>query len=314
MLKICVLGRSDLLLNATKHLALEGHEILMIATAKEDFNYTATVNDFKSLAQELDSEFFCWPLTDLETIKMNVLKLGCEVGVSLNWPSILPVAFIDSFPLGILNAHAGDLPRFRGNACANWAIINGEVDLALTIHLMDSGLDSGPIVLKEYLAIDTSTYIGDIYKWLGEVVPRSISRALELRADSDFIPRIQPSDPGESLRTYPRKPSDGLIDWSLSSEKIHRLIRASSHPFSGAFTFLEDGTKVTVWRATPVKSNGNLLAVPGQVCFEVEGNPVIASGDGLVRLDDVSVEGLPHSKARELILSSFRNRLVNREP
>ena len=89
-----------------------------------------------------------------------------DIAVSINYTGVVPQYVIELFPLGVLNAHGGDLPRYRGNACQAWAILNGEERIGLCIHRMIGGeLDSGDIIARDYLAIDNTTKVTRFWEW-----------------------------------------------------------------------------------------------------------------------------------------------------
>ena len=88
------------------------------------------------------------------------------------------------------------------------------------------------------------------------------------------------------------------------------LTRTSPHPFTGAFCMLEGDQRVTIWRANPIVHPGAFLAVPGQVCYRIGIDPVIACGDGVLQLTDVTVEGVADAEdAKRQVLASLRTRL-----
>src|SRR5947207_7304733 len=119
-------------------LLTKGHEIVAVITAKEAPEYKRTASDFQTLAKKWGVPFF-------ETGKISTVgEIAADIGVSINYPGVIPQSFIDGFRLGILNGHGGDLPRYRGNACHGWAILNGEPRTAATVHRMVGGeLDKG---------------------------------------------------------------------------------------------------------------------------------------------------------------------------
>jgi methionyl-tRNA formyltransferase len=172
-------------------------------------------------------------------------------------------------------------------------------------------LDGGPVALKFFLDIDENTYIEDVYVWLRRSVPEAFRELVSCAANGKLELTPQPSDPALGLRCYPRRPEDGRIKWANSPKENHRLIRASGRPFSGAFTTLEGQKRVLIWRATIVPVFEPFLAMPGQVAFGIDGDPVVVSGDGYLRLDDITVEGCDTTKAAKVvILSSLRQRLM----
>ena len=124
MMRIAIIGRTEILYETAVYLRELGHEISLIITAKEAQEYTKISADFQALAEEWDIPFFHTPRIG-ETVEAIRGMPSIDIGVSLNYSGVIPQSMIDLFPLGILNAHGGDLPRYRGNACQAWAIIDG---------------------------------------------------------------------------------------------------------------------------------------------------------------------------------------------
>ncbi len=309
-MRVAIIGRTNILLEAAKQMHRRGHQIPVIWTCAAESFYNATENDFQSLAKEIDAEFVNETKINTAQNRDRLASYKCDLALSINWLTIIQKPVLDVFPLGVLNAHAGDLPRFRGNACPNWAILAGEQFVGLCIHLMAPQLDAGPVVLRDRMTIDNSTYIGDIYEWLDIRIPEMLVTAAEGLKDGSLPPEPQSSDPDASLRAYPRRPEDSRIQWTWTSQQILRMIRASSRPFAGAFTSLEGERKVTIWRAIPFQHPGAFLAVPGQVCFGAEGDPVVACADGTIRLTEIDLDGMSPEEGKSAILRSLRSRLI----
>jgi len=285
-----------------------GHDISVVYTSRSEDYYDAKESDFRSLAERFGAAFF--NDTKINEQANVFLDHGCDIAVSINCLNILNKPLLGAFKFGVLNAHAGDLPRYRGNACPNWAILNGEKKIALTVHQMVEELDAGPVLLKKYMGLDDRTYIGDIYAWIEDAVPGAMAEAVEGLVTGKLTPEPQTAGPAAALRCYPRRPEDSRLDWDWPEDRIMRLIRASSRPFCGAYTSLEGNRKVTIWKAEPYKHPGPYLAMPGQVCLSDNGFPIIACGDGMIRLTDFDVEGVETGDASKVVLSSLRNRLI----
>ena len=214
---------------------------------------------------------------------------------------------MDAFEHGILNAHAGDLPRYRGNACPNWAILNFEACVGLTVHRMTEELDSGPFLVKTHFPLNEETYIGDIYAWLQTAIPLAFVEALDRLSGPGFVQQDATVRP---LRAYPRRPEDARIDWRAKTREILALVRASSRPFEGATTTIEGREIVRVFRASRFFPEFDFLAVPGQVCLANDGNPVIATGDGMIEIEECASPAGGSEPTKRAILRSLRNRLV----
>jgi methionyl-tRNA formyltransferase len=299
------IGRSRLLFDTIEALVAGGHRVDLIQTCPAEGYYGVGEAEFRALAARLGAPFVC----DRHAAAcLDVAGRGeVDVAVSVNWPTLVPRAVREAFRHGVLNAHAGDLPRYRGNACPNWAILNFETQVVLTIHRMTDELDAGPWLVKDALGIDEATYIGDIYRWLEARTPTLFVEAIDRLTAGGFHavdPAVRPS------RMFPRRPEDGRIDWKAPARDVLALIRASSRPFEGAFSYLEGERLIRVFRARRFDPGYDFCAVPGQVCLRHAGNPVVAAGDGMIEIEDCAAEGLDAEGAKALVARSLRNRLT----
>ena len=226
----------------------------------------------------------------------------------MNYTGILPQSIIDIFPFGVLNSHGGDLPRYRGNACQAWAIINGEERIGLCIHKMIGGeLDSGDIITRDYMPINHSTKVTKVWEWMSCRIPLLMLEAVEkLEADPSYLLELQSKSPQDFLRCYPRKPEDGRITWSESARNVLRLVNASCKPYAGAFCGFEDRVMI-IWDAELVLDDEIFCAVPGQVTNIGEGFIEVACGKGKLRLLEIEIDCV--KKSPDTIIKSIRKRL-----
>ena len=289
-MKICLIGRTATLAAIGRESIARGHEIAAIITAKESSETAEDRFVIESFAELHGIALFEAPRFD--DVSDQIYGLGIDIALSINYVSILEESHISLFRLGILNAHGGDLPRYRGNACQAWAILNGENSISLCIHRMIGGLvDSGDIISRETISISDKTYIGDIYKWMALRTPEMIVNSAEkLELNPHFVLQTQSSQPEDSLRTFSRRPEDSHICWADSGVQILRLVRASSHPFAGAYSTL-NGKRITIWRAEEVE-HSPFNSVPGQVIslshrsFDVS----VEKGSKAIRVTDACLE------------------------
>jgi UDP-4-amino-4-deoxy-L-arabinose formyltransferase/UDP-glucuronic acid dehydrogenase (UDP-4-keto-hexauronic acid decarboxylating) len=211
--------------------------------------------------------------------------------------------------MGILNAHAGDLPRYRGNAVPNWAILNDEADIALTVHVMADALDAGAVLLKRRLTLTQDTYIGDVYNFIETNLPDMFIEALNGMAAGTLTAIPQSTDVALSLRCFPRVGSDSLLDWQRPATELARLVRASAEPFAGAYSFrgLE---KITVWRARASRLPYPYVGTPGQVAerFLSSQEVAVLTGEGVLLLQELQTPNTGRAPATEII-RSLRDRL-----
>lgn len=307
-MRVAIIGRSEILYWTAKHLTQHGHEISLIVTSKEAPEYTKTADDFCKLAERNGAKFLraVTPEKILDALRISET---IDIAVSVNHNSILPQEVIDHFPLGILNAHGGDLPRYRGNACQAWALLNGEDRIGLCIHKMVGGeLDNGNIIVRKYLDVNIDTKITDVMDWFIRTVPGLFLKALELlEKDSDYFLEEQSRNPKDIIRCYPRNASDGRICWEESSECILRLINASNRPYAGAYCSF-DGHEVKIWHAKQ-ETYGHICAIPGQVLEIGNGWVDVACGEGVLRLYEVERNGIQASP--DQFVKSYRSRFLD---
>ena len=265
-MNIAIIGRTKALFDTALVLYKKGYKIKLVITAKAATEYKKTSNDFENLALKIGAEYIYSPHINKEGIVQKLKQYNLDIGISVNYPNVISQEVIDQFRLGILNAHAGDLPKYRGNACLAWAILNAEDCIGLCIHKMIGGeLDSGDIIAREYFNLTIDTKITKVHNWTTERVPVLFGKALALLQENpNYVLKVQSKDPFKSLRCYPRKPEDGKINWNVNAIEILRLINACNKPYYGAFSDFE-GEEVKIWDAELIEKDEIYLAVPGQV-------------------------------------------------
>ena len=309
-MNVMLIGRTKNLIDTAKLLYENGHEIVGVITSKAAPEYEIDELDFKSFSEKLNVPFFHSPKVNLKDLKEKFGKTNPDIAVSINYSGIISSEVIDFFPLGVLNAHGGDLPKYRGNACQAWAIINGEERIGLCIHKMIGGeLDSGNIVARKYIMLDEDTTIKKVYDEFEVLIPKMFLDSIkQLEKNNSFLIEEQSKNIEDELRCYPRKPEDGKIDWNSSAVQIHRLIRASSEPYSGAFSYL-DGEKIIIWKSKLLKSNKKWLGIPGQIAEIIDnGDVTVLTGEGKIILQEIEID---KKRLRpSMIFKSIRKRLV----
>mgnify|MGYP002571123590 CR=1 FL=1 len=163
-------------------------------------------------------------------------SLAPELVLSFYYRALIPKAVLDAPRLGAYNLHGALLPKYRGRACVNWAVLNGERETGATLHVMTEKADRGDIVDRQAVPIEFTDTAYDVFMKVAEAARQIVARRLpELEAGS--APR-RPQDESAATCFGRRRPEDGKIDWSKSAEEIYNLIRAVTHPFPGAFTEL----------------------------------------------------------------------------
>ncbi len=309
-MKIGIIGRSELTYESMLMARQKGHEITFIVTAKEAPEYKYTSQDFKDFANENNIPFVHDPKITASKLEDLIGETFPDICISVNYSGVISSEVIEMFPGGILNAHGGDLPKYRGNACQAWAIINGENRIGLCIHRMVGGeLDSGDIIARSYKKINVNTRVGEVYDWMESQIPILFTEAIEsLDADSSFVLERQSKNEEDALRCYPRLPEDGRVNWTNSPIEILRTINASSEPFSGAYCTYK-GNKLLIWRAELFEDSEIFCGISGQVIHidREEGFIIVIAGNGKLKITDVEYDNSRSSPDK--VFNSIRARL-----
>jgi methionyl-tRNA formyltransferase len=202
-------------------------------------------------------------------VQRAVTETAPDVVVVVAYGSLLPAALLSAAPRGAINAHASLLPRWRGAAPIQRALLAGDAVTGVTIMQMDESLDTGPVLLQESIPIAPEDTAGALHDKLAALGARLLVRALA------EAPSPQPQDEGGASHAARVRKEEAEIDWSRTAPEIDRLVRAFN-PAPGAQTRL-DGMLLKIWRARPERGP---TAAPGTVCAADAGGIAVACGDG----------------------------------
>lgn len=236
----------------------------------------------------------------LETIR----SLKPELMLVWSYPMLLPPELISLAASGAFNIHSGKLPEYRGGHVMIWALINGERETAATLHRIDAGIDTGPVVAEERFPIAWDDDIASLQAKLAVAGTALLTKWWPAIADGT-APQT-PQDDSRARYYRMRTPADGLIDWAQSNIQVYNLVRALVAPWPGAFTWVGD-TKLVLRQVEPIAAISP--AAPGTV-VRCDGSELrIAAGDGDVRVLSFEIGGLPGTVAdlrRAGIISGVR--------
>jgi len=198
-------------------------------------------------------------------------EFGADLAVVVAFGQILPADVLAAPARGSINIHASLLPRYRGAAPIQWAIIRGETETGITTFQMDPGMDTGPTLAHSPMRIDPEETAGELSTRLSVRGAEVIVSTLEL------LDTLTPAPQHHDLATLaPRlKKSDGAIDWTRAAQAIVNLARGCN-PWPGATTAAPGG-QLTIWRARALPGSG----APGTLVSH-ERTLAIAAGEGLV--------------------------------
>jgi methionyl-tRNA formyltransferase len=213
-------------------------------------------------------------------------ELKPDLIISVNFDQIFKKEIINIPEKGCINSHASLLPKYRGRAPLNWAILKGEKETGVTVHYINQGIDTGKIILQKKIEIKKTDYIADILDKVKEKYPEMINKAVELIENDEVKPVKQKKENGSYYGK--RTPADGLIDWEQSANYVYNLIRAVSHPYPGAFTYLNK-EKVFVWRAE-VDAEAAKDESPGKIIKKDADSFFVKCGLGQLLVTDYETE------------------------
>jgi len=217
-----------------------------------------------------------------------VEKLRPDIIYSFYYRRLLPESVLKLARIGAFNVHGSLLPAYRGRAPVNWVLVNGEKRTGVTLHHMVAKADAGDIVAQEAVDIADDDTAFTLYQKL-VAKGADLLRYWHPRIVDGTAPRY-PQDPRRASYFGRRTPEDGRIDWSWPARRIFNLVRAVTHPYPGAFCFLDE-RKIFVWAAR-VADETNRLGEPGEIIEHCsDGTVEVAAGQGSVRLLSIQPEG-----------------------
>ena len=216
-------------------------------------------------------------------------KYNADVMVVIAFGQIIPKEILEMTPYGCINVHASLLPAYRGAAPIQWAVINGDEKSGVTTMRMDTGLDTGDMILKEEVTLDKKETGGSLFDKLSEVGARLLIRTLEELEDGTAQFEKQPVESTTEYAEMLTKKS-GNIDWNKSAAEIECLIRGMN-PWPSAYTAWR-GKTLKIWAASVYsKKEIDEMAVPGTVVGVTKQALLVQTGDGVLALEELQPEG-----------------------
>lgn len=299
-MKVAFLGRGKLGINVLRGLLDINHiEVPIVITCGATPEVEYSEDAFKKVADQNN-------ITFIKTNHINQQKyvdllndLDIDLVVALLWLYKIESDVINASKHGIINCHSGLLPKYRGNACGNWSIINGESNFGITTHFMKAGeLDNGDIINQIEVPICDETNIRDLVSAFQEKGAELVLDAVESIHHGNF--NTKPQIHENASYCYPRIESDGEINWSQSALQIWRLVRAAGKPYPGAYSWFKDvrdglkTKKMIIHEVEIVEHELNEYhAVPGHLIKHQNGDFSVVCGDKkLILLSSVEISGV----------------------
>lgn len=294
-MRIVFMGTPDFAVPSLKQLIQDGHEIAGVYTQPDkpkNRGMKLTPPPVKVVAQAHNLPVFQPKTLRDEDVQRELADLAPELVVVAAYGKLLPKAVLELPALGCINVHSSLLPKYRGAAPINWAILNGEQETGVTIMHMAEALDAGDIILQAATPIDQNESVEQLHDRLAEMGAELLSKAVTALTEGT-APRI-PQD--ESQYTYAPMLSRELspIDWSRSALEIHNQIRGLV-PWP-ATTMELKGTKFKVFASL---LTGETVEQPGGTVLgaDKKGIRMVCGDGGVLCITEVQAPGKKRMKA-----------------
>lgn len=294
-MRIVFMGTPDFATGTLKALADAGHEIAAVVTQPDKpkgrgkamqptpVKETALALGLPVLQPgKVRDESF---LKQMETIRPDVI-------VVVAFGQIIPPALLAMPPLGCINVHASLLPAYRGAAPIQWAVIDGQKESGVTIMRMDEGLDTGDMISRVTVPLAEDETGGSLFEKLSEAGAKLLVETLPSLEQGTAVLEKQPEDsPTPYAAMITKKMGD--ICWEQPAQQLERLIRGLN-PWPSAYTRL-GGKNLKLWKASVREENSG--ALPGQVVRTGKEGIFVQTGDGLLCIEELQLEGKKRMRA-----------------
>lgn len=287
-MRVLFMGTPDISVPTLEALIASKHDVIGVVTQTDKPKGRGKNVSFpavKEVALKYDIPVYQPVKVRDEAFVAQVEKLNPDVIVVIAFGQIIPKSILDLPPYGCINIHASLLPKYRGAAPIQWAVIDGEEKTGLTTMYMEEGLDTGDMLLKKEVLIDADETGGSLHDKLALLGGDLILETLEA-AENGTLVRIKQDDSQSNYAKMLNK-TMGLIDFSKPAVEIERLIRGLN-PWPSAYTFL-DGKTLKIWKAEVIKEERE--GEPGEIIEVTKHAVVVKTGMGTLTLKEVQLEG-----------------------
>jgi methionyl-tRNA formyltransferase len=223
-------GRRGLM--CLKRVVSERLNVSMVVLQTDD----SLIEEFTDIANACGAEVFVPEDPNESSVLQALAMQEADVFVLAGYGLILKKQCIDLPKSHCINLHGGLLPEYRGSSPMNWALINNEPIIGISIIEVDQGIDTGAVLSEEQMEVDPNTTIVDVHDWANQQFPDMLVRVLQEIKKDDFTSRVQNE---ENACYYPRRfPDDGMVLWDqLSAIQVHNHIRGLTKPYPCAYTY-----------------------------------------------------------------------------
>jgi methionyl-tRNA formyltransferase len=237
-----VFAYHDVGVNCLKALLGAGIEIDLVVTHQDDPNENVWFGSVAKLCEDKKIPYITPNANQLMDLVPQIQKLAPDYLFSFYYRHMIPPELLACAKIGALNMHGSLLPKFRGRAPVNWAILHGETETGATLHIMESKPDAGDIVGQSAVSIGSNETATEVFGKVSKAAVIVMNQVLSELVQG-HIPR-KPNYLAQGSYFGGRKPADGQILWNKTAQQVHNLVRAVAPPYPGAFTDWEGQRRI----------------------------------------------------------------------
>lgn len=217
-----------------------------------------------------------------------VAPLAADIFVSMSYDQIFRGRLIRTPPLGVINCHAGALPRYRGRNVLNWALISGEDHFGVSVHYLDEGIDTGDLIRQQLVPIAPDDTYRDVLERAVSVCAQTLHTALGDVAEGRVV-RTPQTGPG--FYCGQRRDGDEWVDWTWTAARVHNFVRGIAPPAPGARSVVmtrAGPVQLALTRSALIPGAPSYLGTPGEVVGRSEAGIVVKTGDATLMILEVA--------------------------
>ena len=299
-MRIVFMGTPDFSVPCLQALIDDGHNVCAVFTQPDKpkgRHGILTQPPVKELALKYNIPVYQPKTLRTDEAKELFRSLDAELAIVVAYGKILPDELLHTPKYGCINMHASLLPKLRGAAPIQWAVINGDKESGVTIMRMDEGVDTGDMINKVIVPLNEKETGGSLFDRLSESGAKLLVETLPMLEDGSAVFEKQPE---ESTTPYAAMISKkmGELDWAKSATELERLIRGLN-PWPSAFSHL-NGKTLKIWEASVEEENGEKKA-PGTVLQADAKGFRIQTGEGILKIDTLQMEGKKRMDAQAFL-------------
>ena len=261
-----VFAYHDVGVNCLKALIAAGIQIDLVITHQDDPNENVWFGSVAKLCEDKKIPYITPNANQLMDLVPQIQKLAPDYLFSFYYRHMIPAELLACAKIAALNMHGSLLPKYRGRAPVNWAILHGETETGATLHVMEVKPDAGDIVGQSAVSIGPDETATEVFGKVSQAAVTVMNQVLPELVQG-HIPR-KPNNLAQGSYFGGRKPADGQILWHQTAQQVHNLVRAVAPPYPGAFTDWQGQRRIVA--RTSLKG-----PFPGQLDLQVPGIQVV---------------------------------------